>query len=341
MPEHLVGLCFNCLGKDHVRINCTFPSRCFTCLQEGHQARDCPRARSVERWPGKHGRSPKRARSSWEAAIQRRRRDPPRADHGPTPSVSTERAASATPEPPSPELPPQVSSHQDTAPAAQSAHSHGTLDTGDSCEPRASGDGAGGEGGPLEEPPAEHAVVVPPLRHVQQRPASPRTRAREPLLEMVVIPRSAAMQEAEDALASLVPVAMVVGTRPPVSLTMVREHLQQSFGIGEDMATVRRFWSDDFIVRFTRREDLDLVLGTPPPLSAPFTLRWRPWSRLIRAIAGSFRYRVLVGMKGIPAHARSEETAQRILGLSCAHVQLADDGAVVDPDDERELFVAT
>jgi len=46
-------------------------------------------------------------------------------------------------------------------------------------------------------------------------------------------------------------------------------------------------------------------------------------------------------MKGIPAHARSEETAQRILGSSCAHVQLADDGAVVDPDDERELFVET
>lgn len=83
--------------------------------------------------------------------------------------------------------------------------------------------------------------MVPPSSHVQQQPASPSTRARDPLLEMVVVPRTAAMQEAEDTLASLALLARVVGTRPPVSPAMVREFLRDSFGIVDDLVSVRRF----------------------------------------------------------------------------------------------------
>ena len=56
--------------------------------------------------------------------------------------------------------------------------------------------------------------------------------------------------------------------------------------------------------------------------------------------AGAFHYRVLVGMKSIPSHARSAVTAQAILGSSGAKVDIANPDALVDPDDERELFVA-
>jgi hypothetical protein len=45
-------------------------------------------------------------------------------------------------------------------------------------------------------------------------------------------------------------------------------------------------------------------------------------------------------MKGVPAHARSAEVAQAILGSCCARVDIANPEAVADPDDERELFVA-
>jgi hypothetical protein len=48
---------------------------------------------------------------------------------------------------------------------------------------------------------------------------------------------------------------------------------------------------------------------------------------------------VLVGLKGISSHARSKETAQIILGSSCINVDIANPEAVVDPEDERELFV--
>lgn len=58
------------------------------------------------------------------------------------------------------------------------------------------------------------------------------------------------------------------------------------------------------------------------------------------ASTGAFHFRMLVGMKGIPSHARSIVTAQHILGLSSAGVEIATPDAVDDPDDERELFVA-
>lgn len=46
-------------------------------------------------------------------------------------------------------------------------------------------------------------------------------------------------------------------------------------------------------------------------------------------------------MKGIPSHARSEEVPQALLGSSGVKVDIANPAAVDDPDDERELFVAT
>lgn len=64
--------------------------------------------------------------------------------------------------------------------------------------------------------------VVPTtlLRRAMVPPASPRSRTRSPLLAMVVIPRTPALQEAEDSL-SLALVALVLGTRPHVTPFMV------------------------------------------------------------------------------------------------------------------------
>jgi hypothetical protein len=122
---------------------------------------------------------------------------------------------------------------------------------------------------------------------------------------------------------------------------MVREHLRTRFNVDDDTMSVRRHAPEDFIVRFSRSEDLKRVLSAPPVEAAPFSLRWRRWSRLSSANAASFTFRVLVGIKGVPAHALSTAVAQQLLGSSCAQVELAsadDDG--VDVEDGRELFVA-
>lgn len=69
------------------------------------------------------------------------------------------------------------------------------------------------------------------------------------LTEIVVLPGTAQVEAAEEAL-SLALVAMVGGTRPPVSLAMVHPHLWDDFGIDE--VSVRRHAPQDFIVRFIR-----------------------------------------------------------------------------------------
>jgi hypothetical protein len=46
-------------------------------------------------------------------------------------------------------------------------------------------------------------------------------------------------------------------------------------------------------------------------------------------------------MKGIPSHAHSSEVAQTILGSTGAKAEVANPDALLDPNDERELFVST
>jgi len=159
---------------------------------------------------------------------------------------------------------------------------------------------------------------------------------------LVIVPRTAEIQAAEDAL-SLALVALVGGTRPPVTPAMVREHLRDQFNIEDDAMSVLRHAPEDFIVRFRSRDDLERVLNSrPPPVAAsPFVLLWRRWSRLSSAMAGAFTYKVLVGIKGVPAHALSEDVAAHLLGSSCTQVEIATaDADGVDDDDARELFVA-
>lgn len=138
-------------------------------------------------------------------------------------------------------------------------------------------------------------------------------RGEGPFVELVVVPHSAELQAAEDAL-SLALVAMVGRTRPVVSPAMVRDHLRASFGINGGAISVLRHVPEDLIVRFSHREDLKMVLATPPPSeAAPFTLRWRRWTRFANASTGAFTYKVLVRIKGVPVQALSAAVVQLLM----------------------------
>jgi len=178
------------------------------------------------------------------------------------------------------------------------------------------------------------------LHGAEEPPASPWTHARSPLRQLVVVPRTPTLQAAEDAL-SMALLALVLGTRPPVTPALLLQHLYDHYGVSEDRVTVWRTRPDDFIVWFSNQDDLQRVLDIQRPEGAAFTLRWRRWSRLILGSASAFRYRCLVGMKGLPSHARSTEVVQCILGSAGAKAEIANPEAVADPDDERERFVAS
>lgn len=187
-----------------------------------------------------------------------------------------------------------------------------------------------------------HAVGIRALSFCEpwgrrHRP-NPGPAARNRLLGLVVIPRTPAIQAAEEAL-SFALLALVLGKRPAVTPAAMVQCLQDFYNIDGETLIVRRTRPDDFIVRFTSVDDLERVLGSPTPEGAPFVLRWRRWSRLIMGSSGAFRYRVLVAMKGLPSHALFEDVAQAVLANAGAKVECAAPEAVSDPNDERELFV--
>lgn len=149
--------------------------------------------------------------------------------------------------------------------------------------------------------------------------------------------RTAELRESEAAL-SLALVCLVVGTRPEVSTAMVGEYLMHYFGFDPANFSVRRHDPEDFIVRFAHQHELETVLQTVVP-DPPFRLIWNRWRRTSLAAAGSFQFRVLVGMRRLPLHARSLEVAQTILGTACAHLEIAPPG-IAPVDDDHEFFVA-
>lgn len=120
------------------------------------------------------------------------------------------------------------------------------------------------------------------------------------------MPCTPSLHAVEDAL-SLALLALVLGTRPAVTLAMMMNHLQEYFSITDEHVFIQRTRPDDFIVRFSHREDLERVLATPLPEGAHFSLWRRRWSHLIMGSFGAFWYHILIGMKGIPLHARSSE----------------------------------
>lgn len=177
-------------------------------------------------------------------------------------------------------------------------------------------------GAPAQERPAVAKLAA------AGEPSCPRLRLRRdhqwrltetdrPSVEVVVVPWSDELQAVEDAL-SLALVALIGGTRPSVTTAMVRDHLRTRFNVDDAAMSVMRHAPEDFIVRFSHREDLEWVLHAPPEGSAPFSLTWWRWTRLSRVSTVSFTFRVLVGIKGVRAHALSGAIAQQLLGSSYA-----------------------
>jgi hypothetical protein len=89
-----------------------------------------------------------------------------------------------------------------------------------------------------------------------------------------VVPHTDEIQAAEDGLGNAL-MALVRGTRPFVSTSMVYRFLHDRFHIWADNVDVRRYEPEDFIVRFRLREDRDRVLASRPG-GGLLPLLWRP-----------------------------------------------------------------
>jgi hypothetical protein len=72
VPPELVGLCFNCLAKNHVKAECIFLAKCYNYLGKGHRASSCPLPPRL--FGAKRGRSPPQAGGGGRRRGSRRQR---------------------------------------------------------------------------------------------------------------------------------------------------------------------------------------------------------------------------------------------------------------------------
>lgn len=153
-----------------------------------------------------------------------------------------------------------------------------------------------------------------------------------------MIPRTAETNAVEEALSSLALVAMVGGCRPPVTPADVCNFLESFYHVPAEAFTVCRYASEDFLVHFNATADLENVLHASVPLGTPFYLVWKRGHRQSMAASGPLWFKVLLGLRGIPAHLCNVDTAERILGSSCANI--AEAPQMTTREDLHEFFVA-
>ncbi|KAJ1284146.1 hypothetical protein BS78_03G182300, partial [Paspalum vaginatum] len=130
----------------------------------------------------------------------------------------------------------------------------------------------------------------------------------------------------------------VGGTQPAVSIAQVWQYLVTLLHIDADHFSVHHYSPEDFLVVFRSVADRDRVLHGPPPPFSPFRLIWKRWLWVFQASLEAMRFRVLLVLRGIPAHAWCLDTAQRVLASSCVGIELARDTA--NKSDLRRFVLA-
>lgn len=132
------------------------------------------------------------------------------------------------------------------------------------------------------------AAVSPLSGHPSLRPAG----------AVCYLPRSAEMEDAEDALQSLSLLAEPAGNRRGVFPGEVFDALQARFGLPPDEFSVYPHHPGDFLIRFRSRASRARVAATS--LHSPrFRLRFTPWSPIAGGEPVTVRMRVLIEIRGI------------------------------------------
>ena len=86
---------------------------------------------------------------------------------------------------------------------------------------------------------------------------------------LVVVPRTMAIQNLEISLSHLALVATITGNRPFVSTAMIQDTLFACFQINAEDMDIKVHEPEDFLVRFSHREDRDRVLSVFQALGSP------------------------------------------------------------------------
>jgi hypothetical protein len=143
---------------------------------------------------------------------------------------------------------------------------------------------------------------------------------RRPQVKLCVIPHSEEIIADEQAL-DLFLVAMIGGNKLPVAAEELRRWVNAHFEVPESSVIIRRYYPKDFLITFFYYDDFVRVPHDHPQPGANLTFVFKRWRRQLSALVEQLCFRVKVVLCGIPAHAWSLSSAQRILAPACSKLK--------------------
>jgi hypothetical protein len=107
----------------------------------------------------------------------------------------------------------------------------------------------------------------------------------------------------------LVLIAIIDGTRPPVSLVEVHHWIVKHFGIPRDSFQVRRYFLEDFTIVFSFLNNMLRVLHDPPTRNSSLSFIFKRWHWNLHTKVEVHLYRITVRIWRMLAHVCNLSTA--------------------------------
>jgi hypothetical protein len=99
----------------------------------------------------------------------------------------------------------------------------------------------------------------------------------------------------------------------------VDPNVHSAFRIRRSDIQITKFHPEDFFITCSSQNDRDAILRQPRlATKSGRVYLFCPWEEGLHGVPARFRYRARVCIEGIPMHARTEETAAKIIGRKCS-----------------------
>lgn len=137
-----------------------------------------------------------------------------------------------------------------------------------------------------------------------------------PEFEVCYVSRSEEMDAEEERLRHAL-LAVAPGCHQGISPTALSRAISEIPDAYDANLAVRRFAPESFLIVFPTQRSRDAAMRAGSVSVGGVRFLFRPWTRLVRAEAGTLRYRVSLEIEGIPAHAWGWRVARKLLASSC------------------------
>lgn len=157
-------------------------------------------------------------------------------------------------------------------------------------------------------------------RSALSSPSSMDDLSARPSQEPVVISATGEIERLRQKFSARSIVAWQVGHQGSnVDPNVFADDVHSAFRIRRSDIQITKFHPEDFFITCSSQNDRDAILRQPRlATKSGRVYLFCPWEEGLHGVPARFRYRARVCIEGIPMHARTEETAAKIIGRKCS-----------------------